>query len=108
MSNLQEDMGIKHHFSQGLYAKEMLIPKDCFVVQHKHEYDHLSVLAHGAVLVDVDGQATMYVAPTCVNIKAGINHKIIAVQDSVWYCIHATDDTDVDHIDAGLIQAIDC
>lgn len=104
MASAQEDMGIKHHFSRGLYAKEMLIPKDCFVVQHRHEYDHLSVLAYGAVVVEVDGESTVYVAPTCINIKAGAHHKIAAVQDSVWYCIHATDETDTEEVDSVLIQ----
>jgi hypothetical protein len=38
-----------HNFSDGLYAKEMLLPKGTFAVQHKHTYDHLSILAKGKV-----------------------------------------------------------
>lgn len=43
-----------HHFSDGLYAKQMSIPKGAIACQHKHEYDHLSVLAQGKVRVLFD------------------------------------------------------
>lgn len=36
---------VTHHFSDNLYAKEMFIPADSLIIQHKHEYDHLSILA---------------------------------------------------------------
>ena len=40
---------IKHHFSDHLYAKECFIPAGSILVQHKHEYDHLSILAKGRI-----------------------------------------------------------
>ncbi len=48
------DNNTLHHFSDGLYAKQMDIPKGAIACQHKHEYDHLSVLGEGKVSVLFD------------------------------------------------------
>lgn len=51
-------LNTEHHFADGLYAKQMKLPKDTFAMQHKHTYSHLSVLAQGRVLVKVDDDVT--------------------------------------------------
>ena len=94
-----------HHFSDGLYAKQMSIPKGAIACQHKHEYDHLSVLAQGKVRVLFDeDKFEVYTAPACINIKKDINHTIMALEDSTWFCIHHTFETDMDNIDNVLIK----
>lgn len=98
------DLGIQHHFSSGLYAKEMRVPKGYEVGTHAHEYDHLSLLAQGKVIVRTDDSTAHYTAPACIEIKAGIHHCIYAVEDTVWYCIHATDCADPETVDEVLIK----
>jgi quercetin dioxygenase-like cupin family protein len=95
---------IHHHFSDGLYAKETLFKKDSVIVQHKHKYDHLGILAKGKVIVSIDNKNFIVEAPFCLNIKKNKNHGIIALEDCVWYCVHATDETDKDKIDQVLIK----
>jgi quercetin dioxygenase-like cupin family protein len=101
---LGADLGIVHHFSDGLYAKQMHLPKGYFAVSHKHSYSHLSVLAKGSAVVETDHGAQTYTAPACINIEAGLNHKITAIEDVTWFCIHATEETDADAIDNVLIK----
>jgi quercetin dioxygenase-like cupin family protein len=94
-----------HHFSDGLYAKEVALKANSLASQHKHTYDHLSVLAKGRVRVLFEGgEVQEYVAPACINIVKDVNHTVLALEDSVWYCIHATSETDVDNIDNVLIK----
>lgn len=94
-----------HHFSDGLYAKEVQLKANTFAVQHKHTYDHLSILAQGRVQVLFEGELSReYTAPACINIVKDVNHAIHALEDSVWFCIHATSETDVDNIDKVLIK----
>jgi len=102
---IEIDLKIQHHFSDGLYAKEMQLPKDHYAESHQHNYDHLSILAKGIVLVEADGIQTTYNAPACINILAGVKHKIYALEDSFWYCIHATSETDIAMIDNVLIRS---
>jgi len=99
------DLGIVHHFSSGVYAKQMTLPAGYTALSHSHNFDHMSILASGKVLVKTDdSEVVEYTAPTVVTIKAGINHAIYAVEDSSWFCVHATEETDEDHIDEVLIH----
>ena len=96
---------IKHHFSDGVYAKEQRLGKGYMVETHAHKYDHLSIMCGGPVEVDCDGISTMYVDHACITIKAGVKHKITALGDSVWFCIHKVSDdlVDFEKIDELLI-----
>jgi quercetin dioxygenase-like cupin family protein len=101
---IEIDLKTQHHFSDGVYAKQMALPKGHFAISHKHKYSHLSVLAAGIAVVETDGTENTYAAPACIEIAAGVNHKITALEDVVWFCIHATEETDVEMIDNVLIE----
>jgi quercetin dioxygenase-like cupin family protein len=97
------DPEIVHHFSDGLYAKQLVIPKGFEGIQHIHSYSHLSILAKGRVIVVTDEGKQEYTAPACIEIKSGIHHKIISLEDATWFCIHATEETDANKVDEVLI-----
>jgi quercetin dioxygenase-like cupin family protein len=103
--SIEIDLGIKHHFTPDLYAKEMHLPKDHFAVTHKHTYDHISMLYKGSVVVTIDGEESTYTAPSFVLIKAHQEHKIYALDDVVWFCVHETSETDVEKIDEVAIES---
>jgi quercetin dioxygenase-like cupin family protein len=92
-----------HHFSDGLYAKETHIPAGMALVKHTHSFSHLSVLAKGTVAVLKGDKTEIVHAPACIEIKAGLVHAVSAVTDCVWFCIHATDETDSSKVDEVLI-----
>ena len=96
------DFSPEHFFSEGVYAKKWTIPANTQVASHKHIYDHMSVLAVGHVTVTVDGDTVEYTAPAVLDIKKNLTHTIRAYEDSVWFCIHATSETDIDKIDIYL------
>ena len=98
---------IYHHFSAGVYAKETRIPAGYVLVQHKHKFDHLSILASGSIELMVDGVRSEVHAPACLTIEANKHHGVKSLTDVVWYCIHATDCTDEDKIDEVLIASGD-
>lgn len=98
---------ISHNFIGGVYCKTMRIPTGHVVVTHKHNYDHMSILSQGVVVVDADGDLTVHTAPAVVEIKAGVNHSIQPVDgfgDAIWQCIHATNETDETKVDEVLIR----
>jgi quercetin dioxygenase-like cupin family protein len=98
------DLHTKHFFSDGLYSKQMSLPKGYEALSHSHTYNHLSILASGKALVRTDDSEELYVAPACIQIRAGIHHSITALEDVVWYCIHATDEADPSKVDEVLIE----
>lgn len=68
---------------------------------HKHKYDHMSLLAVGKVMVEVDGITKELEAPTFLVIPKGKIHNITALTDDVlWYCVFAHRDVNGDVYDA--------
>jgi quercetin dioxygenase-like cupin family protein len=95
---------IVHHFSDGLYSKETHISAGQMLIQHKHNYSHFGILAKGKVVVVKDGDIQIVEAPACIDIKAGEHHGVKAITDTVWYCVHATDEKDPSKVDEVLIK----
>lgn len=98
------DLHIKHYFSSGLYAKQMHIPKGYVVGTHKHKFSHISVLGSGSVIVETDNSSKEYTSPACIEILANVEHRITALENVTWFCIHATDEKDEKLIDETLIE----
>jgi quercetin dioxygenase-like cupin family protein len=73
----------------GLLAKRIPLKAYQVIIKHKHDYDHLSLLLDGVVIVETDEGAQTLVAPSSIVIKAGLYHKLTALTDSLWLCIHA-------------------
>ena len=95
---------IIHHFADHLYAKETHINAGEHLLQHVHKFSHLSVLAKGKVVVSTDEGTQIVEGPACLEIKAGMHHGVKSLTDTVWYCIHATDEKDVSKIDEVIIK----
>lgn len=104
MNEIVADVG--HYFSGGVYAKKMQLPAGHMAVTHKHEYDHMSILSSGLAVVSCDGIETEYKAGSVVEIKKGLEHSILAIEDSIWFCIHKVPDDllDMSKIDEVLIK----
>jgi quercetin dioxygenase-like cupin family protein len=80
---------IGHHFADGLYAKEINLLAGSEVIQHSHDYDHLSIFT-GLIELTVDDETKILSAstPRCLVIKKGKHHGIKAITNVTWYCIH--------------------
>jgi quercetin dioxygenase-like cupin family protein len=99
----QLGVGIVHHFGGGVYAKETAIPAGVVLQQHRHQHDHLSLLASGTAVVEVEGRRRTLQGPACIVIEAGKTHSVTAITDVTWYCVHATDCTNPEQVDHQLI-----
>lgn len=106
MSEIDDFMKTEHFWSGDIYSKVSHIPSGSILVQHKHKYDHLSILSSGTVELEVDGQRSIHTGPMCLDIKAGKHHGVKALTDVVWFCVHSVKDAVVD-IDDVLIETPD-
>ena len=60
---------------------------------HQHAFDHLSLLAHGAIRAEVDTESKEFTAPCFIFIEHGKVHRFTALKDETeLYCIHAIRD----------------
>lgn len=96
---------LKHHFTEGVYAREILLPKHSFVIGKIHRHEHLNFLSEGSVLVlTKEGMKELH-APCTMISPAGVKRAVFALEDTVWTTVHAnpTNETDLEKIEAFTI-----
>lgn len=95
----QRELEVKHYFSQGVYARELFIPKDTILVGKLHKYKQLNILSKGDISVLIDEEVKRIQAPYTVVSPAGTKRIAYAHEDSIWLTIHGTEETDIDLIE---------
>lgn len=92
----------KHYFANGLYAREIFIPKDTLLTGHIHKTEHLCVLSQGEVTVYTDDGMKRIKASTVVHSSPGTKRALFAHEDSVWINFHynPTNEMDLEKIES--------
>lgn len=85
---LQKELG---YFGNVWIMQNHFIKAGATLGAHEHYFDHVSLLAKGRALVEVDGYPPKeFVGPTFIVIKKEKKHKISALDDdTVLFCIFA-------------------
>jgi hypothetical protein len=85
---------IRHIHSDGVYIKAFRVPAGLQFYTKRFADEHISILGQGSVIVEKGDKKFKVVAPAHVVIDAMTRCKIVTLEDSVWYCIHVTTETD--------------
>ncbi len=98
----QLDLPPVHHFSKGLYARELFIPKHTIIVGKIHKYENLNTMMGDISVLTEDGIKRLtglhtFTSPPGVK-RVGWTH-----EDTTWICYHATEETDLDKLEDELI-----
>lgn len=75
----------------GIFVKQIAVRAAGMIIpQHSHSWDHLSMIAAGAVRVWADGEPLGdFRAPAGIAIKAGVKHTFLTIEPgTIIYCIH--------------------
>lgn len=78
------------------------------LADHVHSYDHAHFVSAGAMRVHVNGQSTDYKAPALILIKAGLHHRMEALEPgTIGHCIHALRSADMsgEPLDPAMVPA---
>lgn len=68
-------------------------------IGHKHQFDHLTLLAKGRLKVTVEGVSSEFTAPHMIYIHKDKVHELESLTDeTVAYCIHALRDKESNEI----------
>jgi len=94
---------LRHYFAGGIYAREMTIPAGVVVVGKIHKHDHLLMVSRGDVSVLTESGVKRIQGPCMLIGKAGIKRAAFAHSETVVTCFHATEETDLDKIEAEFI-----
>lgn len=80
---------VKHSFSDGIYVREIFIPKGTYIVGKLHKHAHPNFLMSGTVdLITEFGGKERLIGPLSMISKAGTKRALFAVTDCVWITVH--------------------
>ena len=88
------ELPVTHHFADGVYGREIFIPKGVLVAGRIHKTEHISIISHGMVDVVVDYLETgkvetvTYVAPCTFISPPGTKRMVLAQEDTIWTTFH--------------------
>jgi hypothetical protein len=99
------ELEVKHHFSDGLYARELFIPAGVCLVGALHKTTHLYTVVKGRCKVSSQFGNLDIEAPFMGETIPGTKRVIYAETDCVWIGFHPTNLTDVDEIGRQILEA---
>ena len=101
----QLDLKVVHHFSKGVYARELHIPAGVTLIGEIHKFENLNVLSAGTMLVTTEEGMKEVSSPFTVVSPPGTKRAAHTLTDCVWTTIHGTEERDIDLIKNHFIAA---
>lgn len=93
------------YFSDGIYARELHIPKGVCLVGAKHKTNHLMMISQGVCTISNNGQEPItYEAPALIETKRGTQRAIYSIEDTIMTTFHVTDKTDPMEIGDDILE----
>jgi hypothetical protein len=100
----QVDCPVVHRFGPSIYIREVSIPAGTLSIGHRQTTTHLNVMLAGRVImISEDGFKTEIAAPQTFVASPGRKIGYI-LEDMVWQNIYATDETDVEKLEAMFLD----
>jgi hypothetical protein len=95
---------LTHTFADGMYVREIFLPKGTVLTGKIHKHAHPNFLLRGEVLVVTESGGREHLkAPLSLISQPGTKRAIVALEDTVWVTIHATHETDLAKIEDEVI-----
>jgi quercetin dioxygenase-like cupin family protein len=100
----QAELVTEHHFSVGMYMRKVFRPAGTLIVGKVHKEPHFFLCAKGEIIAWTENGMKRLQAGDVVESKPGTKRVTLAVTDAIGITIHRTDKTDLDEIEAELIE----
>jgi quercetin dioxygenase-like cupin family protein len=100
----QAELVTEHQFSPGMYMRKVFRPAGTLIVGKVHKEPHFFLCAKGEIIAWTENGMKRLQAGDVVESKPGTKRVTLAVTDAIGITIHRTDKTDLDEIEAELIE----
>jgi quercetin dioxygenase-like cupin family protein len=100
----QIEVNTEHYFNGGMYCRKMFWQAGALIVGKIHKSDHFFMCTSGEIIAWSEKGMITLKAGDVIESKAGIKRVTLAVKDSIGITVHKTDKTDLDEIEAELIE----
>lgn len=102
---VQREVGVVHKFADGLYYREILIPKGHALTGRIHKQNDLNIVYYGDISVMTEhGTFLRIQGHASFPGKAGCKQFGVAHEDTLWATVHHTHLTDLDEIEDELFE----
>jgi hypothetical protein len=98
------DVVTRHHFSDGMYAREMVMPPGSIVVGALHKTKHLFTVVSGECEVSSVHEREKITAPYLGETIPGTKRVIYSETGCTWIAFYPTHLTDIDELEAAIIK----
>ena len=103
LADPQVEIEPTHYFADGIYAREIVIPAGTLLTGKIHRTRHLNIVSKGKIAVVTEDGQKIIEAPCTFVAEAGTKRVGLALEDTVWTTIHASQETDLDKLETELI-----
>jgi quercetin dioxygenase-like cupin family protein len=100
----QAELVTEHQFSPGMYMRKLYRPAGTLIVGNVHKEPHFFLCAKGEIIAWTENGMKRLQAGDVIESKPGTKRVTLAVTDAIGITIHRTDKTDLDEIEAELIE----
>jgi len=100
----QAEVVTEHYFSDGMYCRKVFRSAGTLIVGKVHKKEHFFLCAKGEIIAWTEKGMKKLVAGDIIECKVGTKRVTLATMDSIGVTVHRTDKTDLDDIEAELIE----
>jgi hypothetical protein len=100
----QCELHTEHYWADGMYCRELFRPADTLIVGKVHKAEHFYIIASGTVTIAGNGYRETITGPKVMVSKPGTKRAVYAHTDATTMTVHRTDETDLEKIEAELIE----
>ena len=99
----QADFSLVNRFADGLYARQVTVPKNCLLTSKIHLKEHFAFVLTGEVSVWTDQDYQRIKAPLVLVTQPGTKRVLFAHEETIWVTVHATNAKTVEAAVAELV-----
>jgi hypothetical protein len=99
----QADIPVTHRFLDGIYIREVFMPRGTIVVGKIHKREHVAIISKGRATVLTEDGLKEIKAPYTFKSQPGVRRALVIHEDMVWTTVHRSDETDLDRLEEQLI-----
>lgn len=100
----QVELPTEHYFSGGMYCRKVFRPIGTLIVGKVHKQDHLFMCVMGEIIAWTENGMKTLKAGDIIESKAGTKRVTLALTDAIGVTVHKTENTDLNEIEAELIE----
>lgn len=103
----QAELVTEHYFRPGMYCRKLIRPAGTLIVGKVHKEPHFFLCAKGEIIAWTENGMRRLKEGDIIESEPGTKRVTLAVVDSIGITVHRTDKTDLDEIEAELIEPDD-